>query len=61
MATITSLSDQPKTEGQQQDGQGVGKRGVNLSVGVLWIIGATALWNVLLVVFHYVTDRLLGR
>ena len=61
MATTTEIPDQAKTEGQQQDAQGVGEGGLNVGVAVLWIIGAAALWNVLLVLFHYLTDRLLGR
>ncbi|HZP31940.1 MAG TPA: hypothetical protein VFB23_01160 [Candidatus Acidoferrales bacterium] len=62
MATDTSiLQDRPKVEGQRKDAQGVSKGGLNVGVAVLWIVAATALWNVVLVLLHYLTDRLLGR
>jgi hypothetical protein len=38
----------------------VAAEGISVGLGILWIVGVAAVWNVVLVLFHDVMARLLS-
>ena len=57
MNSTPVLDDSPPNESKIH---GATPHGISVGAGVLWIIAIAAAWNVLIVLFHYLTARLLS-
>lgn len=56
---MTSTPALLESTGKEADVHSGARRSISVGVGVLWIVGAAAAWNIGLVLFHDLMTRLL--